>query len=489
MSKRLINVLSGRSFFYVVILLTIIQSIWFVVSVKYAIPADETYHFKFIEYYSIQPFFSGPIISDQGSDSFYLGDIERIPSYLYHYLLSFPYRIANWLELSMEASVLALMSVSVLFTISSLNVLRKTTLIISKGNEMLSNSVVLLMTLTGMFTWIGASINYDSLSILTFYCFLFYLVKLINGERYQNYYFLLVTLGISSILIKVTIYPSILFAVILGLAILLRTRKEELPTKYKLTSSQVAKRSLIVILMTIIVTLFGERIIKNAVIYQSLNPSCDTIHRVEDCLNNAIFKREVEQKKQLTESSLNGKQIKVDYRYFVKRWPKIMYDRLYFFFGHKTIPPDRSAFTSVFAAIFISIASIIIKRRTVLENSAEKIIFVVAVFYVALLFTFNLMHYMKYGAILGGYQGRYLLPAVPFLYYFLFKLFFVTSESYKSNVFKTVYVSICAITVLWFSYKHFPPKVFIEGTNATWYTNSTREFNLNLKSRWQNLTD
>ncbi|MBP7835102.1 hypothetical protein KA025_03390, partial [Candidatus Saccharibacteria bacterium] len=63
-----------------------IQAVVVALSVRVGYPPDELYHIRFIEYLAN----NGPSpFTGAQKNAFYLGDISRIPEYLYQYIMSF----------------------------------------------------------------------------------------------------------------------------------------------------------------------------------------------------------------------------------------------------------------------------------------------------------------------------------------------------------------------------------------------------------------
>ena len=90
LSKRCTAFLGSRIFFAGILTVFVLQALWFALSALYPMAFDEEVHFGIINIYAHQwsPFLAG---QPAGADSF--GAIARDPSYLFHYLMSFPYRL------------------------------------------------------------------------------------------------------------------------------------------------------------------------------------------------------------------------------------------------------------------------------------------------------------------------------------------------------------------------------------------------------------
>src|SRR4051812_32904691 len=97
--------LSSRKFFYATIVLLVLESLWIALTARYPQPFDEQVHFGLIQLHaqSWLPFFTN---QPTGADAY--GAVVRDPSYLYHYLMSFPYRLLAHATSSEAAQIIGL---------------------------------------------------------------------------------------------------------------------------------------------------------------------------------------------------------------------------------------------------------------------------------------------------------------------------------------------------------------------------------------------
>ncbi|MFE2008975.1 hypothetical protein ACFW6U_27295, partial [Pseudomonas guariconensis] len=61
---------------------------------------DGNRHIGAIYYFAEQPILNGPFFDNMEPRDLWMGDLERFPSYLYYYLVSFPVRAAMGLNVS-----------------------------------------------------------------------------------------------------------------------------------------------------------------------------------------------------------------------------------------------------------------------------------------------------------------------------------------------------------------------------------------------------
>src|SRR4051812_29328265 len=90
--KQIYYLLSRKSFFWAILALFVLQSAWIALSGRYPMAFDEDFHLGIIRLFAhhASPFWS---TQPAGADAF--GAVARDPSYLYQWLMSFPYRLIS----------------------------------------------------------------------------------------------------------------------------------------------------------------------------------------------------------------------------------------------------------------------------------------------------------------------------------------------------------------------------------------------------------
>src|SRR5579872_6980280 len=84
------QILSSNKYFIGLVLFFICEALWIAFSGHYPMAFDEDFHFGVIKIYAHH---ISPFLSHQPANADEFGAIFRDPSYLYHYLMSFPYRL------------------------------------------------------------------------------------------------------------------------------------------------------------------------------------------------------------------------------------------------------------------------------------------------------------------------------------------------------------------------------------------------------------
>src|ERR1044071_4545924 len=86
----LTRTMGSRRFFWVVLGFFVFESLWIGLSAVYPMAFDEEFHLGVIRIYSQQ---WSPFLASQPENANQFGALVTDPSYLYHYLMSFPYRL------------------------------------------------------------------------------------------------------------------------------------------------------------------------------------------------------------------------------------------------------------------------------------------------------------------------------------------------------------------------------------------------------------
>lgn len=161
LSSKIFRVIGSKPFFWLVVGLLVVQAGWIALSGRYPMAFDEDFHLGLIRLYANHPnpFWSGDVI---GGDAF--GAVARDPSYLYHYLMSFPYRLIGELTSNVQTQVLTLRGLNIAFFASGLFVYRRL-LLKTKASPAIANLCLLVFVLIPVTSLLAAQINYDNVFI------------------------------------------------------------------------------------------------------------------------------------------------------------------------------------------------------------------------------------------------------------------------------------------------------------------------------------
>jgi hypothetical protein len=158
-ARRISKALGSSLAFKVIVAVLVLQAAWIALSGRYPMAFDEDYHLGIIRLYAnhLSPFWDG---QPAGADKF--GPVFRDPSYLYHYLMSFPFRLIRLITPSETAQVLVLRGLNIALAALSLPLYRR--LLLKTGaSRALVNGCLAVFVLLPITSLLAAQINYDNL--------------------------------------------------------------------------------------------------------------------------------------------------------------------------------------------------------------------------------------------------------------------------------------------------------------------------------------
>lgn len=290
--------MSGRTFFVLVLLIFSVQAAWLAVSASYPMLYDEAHHVRLIDLYSEQ---LSPFIASQSSENIsFFGELTRNPSYLFHYLLSFPYRLLSMFTDSFYVRVVGLRLINVLFVVIGLIYYKKLFIKARLSNSVVIAGLLIIISLP-IFTFVAAHVNYDNLIFMLTPIFLIWGIKLLNKKEIRGILVFL-TIGMFATLVKSSFLPVFAAAAvfIVAHALIFERHKAYTDITKSLKHVRLANMLPLLILFTGASVLFTERYIQNIVVYKDFSPSCSVVHSQEECVQNRIVRRNTEAEKRQT---------------------------------------------------------------------------------------------------------------------------------------------------------------------------------------------
>ena len=274
-----------------------VSAIWIALSGAYPMAFDEDFHLGLINIYAhhLSPFFS-----HQPAGTYQYGAFTRDPSYLYHYLMSFPWRLIIQIthDFTIQTIILRLINVA-LFGVGI--VLFRQLLLRSNISRRLINLALLLFILTPLTPLVAAQINYDNLLLpltaLSLIMTIDVTRQLKPGRVNWPKILLLVSLCLLTSLVKYAFLP--IFAVI-GLYIAWHIvsmyrghHQKQLKLQIWDSIKRVSLFSKLALVGLVLLSggLFFERYGINTIRYHSPIPECDQVLTVNDCKAYGPWKR------------------------------------------------------------------------------------------------------------------------------------------------------------------------------------------------------
>jgi hypothetical protein len=287
-SKKLSATIESDHFFRVLMIIFGVEAVWIALTGQYPMAFDENFHFGLIQIYShhLSPFLNG---QPAGGDAY--GAVARDPSYLYHYLMSFPYRLIEVFTHDQTIQVIMLRFINIGLFLSSLPIFRRL-LQRAGASRTVTNVCFAVFILVPVAPLLAAQINYDNL-LLPLVATTLLLALNISEDlgRTSRVNFtklgVLAMLCLLSSLIKYAFLPIFLAIVmfLLWRFWVFQHQKKRLRRATADGLRQLTKVRAAVLLLGIALglLLFGQRYVVNAVDYHQLIPDCRQVLSVKQC--------------------------------------------------------------------------------------------------------------------------------------------------------------------------------------------------------------
>jgi len=468
--SRLFEMLGKRLFFVLIIISFMFQAAWMAISTVYPMIFDEYYHFGLIKIYSQQLL---PFINTQPPGVLVYGDVTRYGSYLFHYLMSFPYRFIEIFTHDMAQQIIALRFINIVFFVLALFVFRA---ILKRANisPVAINLSILCFTLIPITSYLSANINYDNLLILGFTFFAYFGQSIIFGISKNKLKFCdgmsFLIIGLLSTLVKSSFLP-IFIAGVLFIIYLVAKNRSKIKFARVIHQSSALCRIILCVTFAISLGLFVERYVVNTIVYRSPTPDCQKVLSIGACSSDHPWIRNYvrEQKvKNMGTSDLVGP---VDY--FVDPWLVSMVsgnnlsaanskDGVPQNIGRK-LPIIEDAIWLLFIVVGIVL---IIKFRQMLASIHVRFMLTCVASYFIALFYMNYSQYIHLHTP-AGIGSRYFLLFIPY--------FIAIGFNYTANIVKNKLVLlILGILLIAMMTQGGGFSSYIINSNSTWFWDNQR---------------
>jgi hypothetical protein len=397
--------------------LFVLQAVWLACSALYPMAFDEDFHFGLIKLYAhhISPFWDG---HPAGGDVF--GPLTRDPSYLYHYLMSFPYRLISVFSSDQTIQVMVLRFLNIGFAASALIVYRKL-LLKTKASSAIVNLSLLIFVLVPIAPYLAGQINYDNLLLPLVALSLLLTVKL--RESFKNNsldaktLFILAAVLMAASLVKYAFLPIFIIIVLYLLyeAYVSYGTPKRLWAAITKGSKALSKPMLISLSLLVVLTgvLFVERYGVNIIKYHAPVADCGEVLDFNHCKSYGPWIRDYYFEQNKGNPSLSP----LD---FNSEWFHGMWYRSFFAISGASNDFQNSGpltWPAVGTIIFASVGilAFIFNARKLFNRYNSRVLWLLLIsslFYVLVLWLQNYKMY-KDTAQPVAINGRYLLPVIP----------------------------------------------------------------------------
>lgn len=290
-TRRIYALFASRAFFILFTVLFALGTSWVILASIYPMAFDEEFHYGLIQIYatSLLPYgiVHTPDMAQYGSAT---GD----PSYLFHYIMSFPYRLLDVLDISDTFILIILRFINMLFVVASLFVFRKA-LIEASIRPLAANLSLLLYCFIPVLTMLAAQINYDTLLLLVISLSSLALVRITNSVASKSSVpardtYILMILLLIGMSIKYAFLPIALGMVlwIIGCIVWLYVKKKKTVRSQasrfiESTKRLTARAKWVLAALGLISVFFASHYITNTVQYGHPIPDCAAVFDEQAC--------------------------------------------------------------------------------------------------------------------------------------------------------------------------------------------------------------
>jgi hypothetical protein len=414
-TEKVVRVLASRWFLYATLGFFVFEALWFVFSAMYPMAFDEEVHLGIIDVYAQQwsPFLASQPVA---ADSF--GALTSDPSYLFHYLMSFPYRFIGLFTDNLTTQVILLRLVNVGIFTGALLLFRR--VVLKAGTSpALANVLLAGVALIPIAPMLAAHINYDNLLTLL----VAWLCWLVLGimQRLKQHEVPVARLGLLLVVCLLTPlvkYAALPIVLATGLFVIVyawrcfRGHGKQFGPALKRNARAlpgIAKFGLIVAVLVGSV-LFAQRYGLNLYRYHTPVPECDAVLNVDRCQAYSPWRRNyrmANEKSQFDHSLWK----------YTRTWQHDMRRRLLFavngpHHGYASRPPLPVVHATVWVLSFASLILLIVYWRRIFRGRPELAFFATIIGgYVLVLWLNGYADYLYTGGPVA-INGRYLLPII-----------------------------------------------------------------------------
>lgn len=382
---------------------------------------DENFHFGLIKTYA---HYWLPFLSSQppGADAF--GAVPRDPSYLYHYVMSFPYRVLALFIHSQTTQVIILRFINIGLFTTGIVLFRRVLLRVNLPVRFV-NATFALFVLLPVVPLVAGQVNYDNLlfPLVAWSC----LLTLTAIEEIRNSSPSIRTvLSLAIVCIFASIVKYEFMPVFAGIVLfLLYILKKSYHTKWRTlfaklleswNSQAIYRQVLLVVLIVIGLGLFAQRDGVNLIEYHTFTPNCSKVLSVKSCSKYGPWEFNYRNHKIVEKNKTDGTMKYENPISYTGWWMYWFWYRTFFavngpkkFTNYPPLPLPAAM------AILIGIGgtiAICLQWRYVLKNNQYMQFFlIVTIIYLSALWLEGYSTYRNTG-VLEIMNSRYLLPVI-----------------------------------------------------------------------------
>lgn len=430
-------ILASRIFFWLIFIFFVVEAVWIAFSAVYPMPFDEDFHFGLIKLYATH---WSPFLMQQpiGADAY--GAVARDPSYLYHYLMSFPYRVLMQMTTNVMKQIIALRCINIALFSYSILLFRQILLLLTKSKAF-TNVCLGIFALIPIVPQLAAHMNYDNLLMVcvAWTCLLVIRIHLKLREKVLDLprLIVLMTFCLVASIVKYTFLPIIISVAIFVAYDIWKTFRPHVLQECMQSWRKFSRKAQIASLAIIVISfgLFFQRIGINMVKYHQPAPDCAQVLTVAHCSAYGPWNRDYQYKQ--VKGSVDRNPIS-----YVITWLKAMQWRLFFAINSSAqaytnypplpIPFTTSTVLAIVGAILVGVYSFKIFKQPLFLFCG-----LVLVVYCGALWFDDYSMYLQTGQPVA-INGRYLIPVIPLIAALAYQGFRYTLQRLKLQWIKPI---------------------------------------------------
>lgn len=437
--KNLNLFLGSNSFFWIALAFFVVECTWVAVSFRFPMLFDERYHLGIIKLISIDNL--PPVITKQPISADTFGNLAYSNASLYHYLMSFPYRILTHLTNSETVQVIILRILNILMVAYGLFIYAKLFDKI-KIKKSIINLSILFFSLIPLVILVSPTISYDNMLFPLTALFLYYGILVAKDKKINAVnYMLFISFGLLAALVKFTFLPVLLSCGVF-ISIYEVRKHSTLITGRFLNSIRTIRVKKLVFLGLIIVglvTLFVLRYGVSMIEYHTPIPSCDKVLSDERCESSYVYKMG---KETVATRNIRTAVTPENYTY---QWLNTITNQFVMTSNStKTGAVEYGVSLPVISllittAVYVCIAYILLAWHGLNKKPMWYFLLATVLSVIVATYLFNIMTYYSAHEDLNV-QTRYLLSIIP--------VFLVLSITSIDNVIKKRWIKLCGLIIV-----------------------------------------
>lgn len=409
LNQYLYQLLASRGFFLGIIGLFILASVFVAAVSIYPMAFDEDFHLGIIKIYAAHPL---PWGLNETSAMAQYGNVPHDPSWLFHWLMSFPYNLFHMLGLNETGVIFALRLLNIGLFVGGVVFIQKVLVRTRLGTASI-NVIIALWLLIPIMTQVAGQINYDNFVLLLFALSLWLAQAILTRIREKRPFLtrcmlLFVTLLIGS----ATKYAFLPAAIGITIVIIISLWRNRQTLNYALP---LGKPVYLVLLGMLVIVALGAnyRYVQNLTEFRAISPSCDQTFSADDCLQYGVYARDSGYRASKADDFI----AKNPLEYLVSEWvPGLVY-RLFFVVagptnGYDTRQPAIIPLILSSAIGGLTLLMMLLYFRDTLKQPYVWLFLLPITLYIGALFI-QLYGSYRDTAVPVAINGRYLIPFIP----------------------------------------------------------------------------